>query len=92
MRFLSTIILAVLLFSISLNFCVLKPVGVDNETTIAIDVCKGNTSIIAHSVDSVFVHEEPVMVNLEKQDISYIPKAFSLITYNPDPPDKPPRV
>ncbi len=92
MRFLATIILAVLLFSISLNFCILKPVRADNETTIATDVCKGNKSIITHSVDNALVEERPVMVNLEKQDISYIPEAFSLITYNPDPPDKPPKV
>lgn len=93
MRFLSTIILAVLLFSISLNFCAFNPVlGNNNETKIAIDICKSNTSIIVNPIDNVLVEEKSALIILEKQTISYIPLVFSLITYIPEPPDKPPRV
>lgn len=93
MRFLSTTILAVLLFSTSLNFCAFNPVlGNNNETKIAIDVCKSNTSIIANHIDNLLVEEKPVTVILEKQTISYVPVVFSLITYISEPPDRPPRV
>lgn len=93
MRFLSAIILAVLLFSTSLNFCTFNPAWEnDNETKIAIDICKSNTSIIANHIDNVLVEEKPVTVILEEQTINYIPLVFSIMTYIPDPPDRPPKV
>ncbi|MBI5188799.1 MAG: hypothetical protein HZA07_07040 [Nitrospirae bacterium] len=92
-RVFSIITSIVLLYvSLSLNLCAFNSIKENNETTLVIDVCKDNISIVTPSVDKAIVQEEFILFIPEEHGIPYRLVISIIKNYIPDPPDKPPRV